>query len=250
MLRKKKGYTPSQNILIFGVILLIIFAFISVPMYKLAKQKSTVTNLRVLDSLFLQSAYYHFSSTSDFPNFYETELTPKEFGKIYFTPYLSATKKCEKDQSECWSTPTYVDLTNQPVNLNIEYSLNLENKSVLGFYKSKNGLMTIIIDINGKVGENKLGKDVFIYTVFNNQYNKNLCKKEKGQAEAIQNGLHAGGVDKCGLPQDRLNYSELLSKDTADGCNKKSKFNEFGVGAACAAVIKSSSWRIDSVYPW
>lgn len=62
-----------------------------------------------------------------------------------------------------------------------------------------------------------------------------------------QNGIHLGGFDKCGIPQDVYDYNQLSSKNFEDGCNKSSPQNVYGngVGSACLAFIKASNWTID-----
>jgi hypothetical protein len=247
MKQKRKGYTPSQNIIIFGIILIISFAFISVPMYKIAKQNATIANLKVIDFLLSNASNEYATTTADLPNIYDTTLSPTEFAQKYFTPYLTVKKTCEKAQTECWNKPTYKDLANRNINLEIPYSIKLQNKTILGFYKNKNDEINLIIDLDGKVGANRLGKDIFIYSIYNEQYNHSKCTT---QPTPIKNGLHAGGVDNCGTPHNAHNYIELFSDKLADGCNKKAPFNELGAGAACAALIKTSNWRIDKVYPW
>ena len=250
---KFRAVTQSQTVAIMGIVGLILFAMIAVPFYKSCKQKETVTKLKVIHSAMTQANKLYSLATSDAIGEYSVEdESTEEFAQRYFTPYMKGIKVCNTSQDNCWNKLQYTDLLNNKYIDKIDYSIILSTKAVLGFYKDENGIMSIITDINGKSGENKLGKDVFVFTFYSNNKNANLCDKSVYEQKYISEGLHFGGYDECGIPFDTYTYTELSSKDLKDGCDKNAPKSEngIGVGSACLARIYAVNWTIDKKYPW
>ena len=184
-------------------------------------------------------------------NKYNTNLPINEFAETYFTPYLQISEYCKGKQDNCWNTPQYKDLKNTKKFDVSLYSIILENNGTIGFHKNRQGLITMIFDTNGKVGENKLGKDVFVFSFYDNENHPKLCDEKIYKEKSIPNGIHFGGYDKCGIPQDTYEYNELISKNFFDGCNKKASTDALGlgVGAGCGALLRKNNWAVDRNYP-
>ena len=220
MRKKRVAVTLMQTMLIVGIVFLVLFMILAVPMYNSYKQKKAV---------------YSFLNT----------LT-------YFTPYLSINNYCKESQEQCWKTPQYKDLKNTRMYDKSKYSIILADKTVLGFFKNKNGLISLIVDIDGPVGVNRLGRDVFVFYFYNNRQRPKLCPEKVYNEHYIAEGMHLGGYDKCGIPHDRYTLTDFYQNKFEDGCSKKSKSTDDGVGlgAACGALISKSGWVIDKSYPW
>ncbi len=252
MLKKYDGFTQSQQLLVIGIIFLVLFALIAAPLYNSCKKKGIVTRLQAVYSVLEQVQQKYFLETGESISNYDDKITAEAFAKTYFVPYLHPKKNCEgASQTGCWKYSTYTDLAKKTISNPSEYSIVLESGTVIGFSKSKEGFLTMLIDINGPAGENKLSRDIFLMYIYNNSQPK-ICPVEEYKKYYISNGIHLGGYDKCGIPHDVLSYEQLFGTTLEDGCNKNAltKRDGFGVGAACAALIKLSQWHIDKIYPW
>lgn len=253
MKNKRNGdITLSQTVLIVGIVALVLFAIVLVPFYKSYKQKVAVVKYQKIYAQ-LQQANRMYSLVSGEPmNKYNTNLPINEFAETYFTPYLQISEYCKGKQDSCWNTPQYKDLANSPKSNISLYSIILDGNETIGFHKNRQGLMTMVVDTDGKIGENKLGKDIFILSFYDNENRPKLCDDKAYQEKNIANGIHFGGYDKCGIPQDTYNYEDLISKNFFDSCNKKAKTdNEIGLGAGagCGALLRVSNWAIGNKYP-
>lgn len=252
MKNKKNGnITLSQTVLIVGIVSLILFAIILVPFYKSYKQKVSIVKYQKTYALLQQANRMYSLVSGESMNKYNTHLPINEFAETYFTPYLQISEYCKGKQDSCWNSPQYKDLKNTKKFDVSLYSIILEDNGTIGFHKNRQGLITMIFDTNGKVGENKLGKDVFVFSFYDNENHPKLCDEKVYQEKSIPNGIHFGGYDKCGIPQDAYESEDLISKNFFDGCNKKSTTDELGLGlgTACGALLRKNNWAVDRNYP-
>lgn len=253
MKNKKNGnITLSQTVLIVGIVSLILFAIILVPFYKSYKQKVAIVKYQKTYALLQQANRMYSLVSGESMNKYNTNLPINEFAETYFTPYLQISEYCKGKQDNCWNTPQYKDLKNTKKFDMSLYSIVLDSNGTVGFHKNQQGLITMILDTDGKVGENKLGKDIFVFSFYDSENHPKLCDEKIYKEKTITNGIHFGGYDKCGIPQDTYEYNELISKNFFDGCNKKSPTNEqgLGLGTGCGALLKINNWSMDKNYPW
>lgn len=97
---------------------------------------------------------------------------------------------------------------------------------------SKNGVW-IFVDTNGNKGPNRMGRDVFVMSIFPNRYPN----------EKVVMGAH----DQCGSGAHHygLTRNQLLTAGCAT-CNK----NKTGWGWGCSRLIQLDGWRIAPDYPW
>lgn len=245
------GFTPSQTALVMGIVFLVIFAFIAAPLYNSCKKKQIIAKLRTVHAALLQAGKMSSITQGVDEGEFDTTISAKDFAKKYIMPYLNIESVCETSQDNCWDNPNYKDLHKKGHYNDIEYSLILPDRTIIGFRKDKNGLITALADINGKTGENTLGYDVFVFYFYNSKNLPKLCDNTEF-SRSVKNGIHVGGYDECGIPHDEHEYMELFDKKLADGCNKKAVSTQYGAGAgaACAALVYKSSWNMDKVYPW
>lgn len=248
---KKTAVTLMQTMLIMGIVFLVLFVIIAVPFYQSFKQKQAVIAYRRIYSTLIQANRMYSLVNARNMNEYDTELPVNKFAEKYFTPYLSIESFCKGDQSDCWNSPQYKDLQNKKFDNISLYSIILEDGTVLGFHKNYQGLLSLIVDINGRVGENKLGKDIFVFYVYDSNKKLEICSPEKYD-RMITGGLHLGGYDECGVPHDVYSYKELFGEKLFESCNKKAVSGDqgLGAGAACGALISKSGWVMDKIYPW
>ena len=252
MFKKRHGeITASQTALIIEAVILVLFALIAAPLYTSYQKRLAVNTYKVVYAALQQGHKMYTLTTSEQMNVYNTNLSAEEFAKTYFTPYLQLNDICDKDQKLCWNTPYYKDLRNKKIQNPSTYSIVLANRAVLGFHKNKDGLISIIVDTNGKAGANRLGRDIFVFSFYNNEQRPNLCDKSVYD-KVVNNGLHTGGYNKCGIPHDAYDYQELTSGDVYEACNKKAPTDSYGqgTGSACGALLKINNWVMDKKYPW
>lgn len=252
-LKKRNAVTLMQTMLIMGIVFLALFSMIAVPFYNSYKQKRAITTYQTL-YFKLQEAnrlYAYYNETS--VNYFDTMKPVNVFAETYFTPFLKITNICKGNQDDCWNSPQYKDLLNKKFD-KILYSFILSDKTIVGFSKNKDGLMTMIVDTDGLGGYNKLGKDIFVFYFYNNDNKPNICPENVYSKYIIPNGIHFGGYDLCGIPHDVHSFKELMDDGIVEGCTKESPINEYnlglGVGAACGARINKNGWVMDKNYPW
>ncbi len=251
-LKKLSAVTQSQTILIVGIVFIILVFTVGVPFLKSVKLKTLESKLKVLHFQLLNSSNTSFMRYSETPGDFDVTLPISDFIRHYFSLDMPIVAKCKEDTSPCWGAIQYKDLANKTYSNKFTDGYVLNNGAVVGFRKTEDNQVSILLDVDGKSGENVLGHDVFIYSIYNNSHKPKLCDETVYNEHYIQNGLHVGGVDKCGIPHDVYDYTKLRSPELEDSCNKKSVSyeNGFGVGAACSAVIKVQDWTIDKNYPW
>lgn len=247
-LRLNEGITLSQTITIMSIVFLVLFMLIAVPFYNSCRQKQAVSKLRQVYSILMQTDIQYALADED-P---DENLTLQAYVDKYYTPYLPVKDSCVESQEKCWNEIQYVDLKNRKLKKMFDYSLVLANHAVIGFGQNKNNLRYAIVDLDGKAGKNKLGRDVFVFYLYNKKVVDDLCLENKTSEKDIVKGLHFGGWDRCGMPHDTYGYLELYDKNMVDGCNKKSmsNYSGLGVGAGCTAIVKLLEWSIDKIYPW
>ena len=244
------------NRAILSVIILITivvsFGFLVCHFYNISMQKVAITKLKSIHAELIQaSRISSMVHNEDMGNF-QMDIPINLFAEKYFTPYLRIDSYCKGNQDSCWNSPQYKDLKGNAYFNKSLYSVVLTDGSVVGFNKDKNNIITLIVDVNGKVKPNKLGQDVFLFSLYNTENHPEICEKSEYDKLSIYSGIHLGGVDKCGIPHDTYSYIDLVSAKFEDGCNKKasSSTNGFGVGSACLAVLKLNAWAVDKNYPW
>ena len=249
---KSSGVSMAQTLLVMGIVFLVLFFIAVIPLYNAYKKKKAVTKLKVTYTELVQANRYYSMANSDVMGNFDTSLPIDKFVEKYFLPYLSIESSCKDDQKACWNEVTYKDLANNKISMDIPYTVELKDNAIVGFTKNDKGLINLIIDLDNRAGENKLGRDVYIMSIYSN-FTPKICDASSYEGKSmINDGLHFGGFDECGIPQDEYDYLELSNKDFVDGCNKKSQksLNGTGVGSACSALIKAANWAIDKSYPW
>lgn len=250
--RKLDAITQAQTVLIMGIVVLVLFALIAVPFYNSVKQKIAITKLKTIYTQLIDSSRRAFLSSMTNMDEFDTSLPIDVFAQNYFVSQMPVEKYCKDNQDDCWNEVQYSDLAGNYYTDVITYSVVIKGGTVLGFSKNINNLITLVVDVDGKLGDNRLGRDIFVFYIYNNLQRPKICADEIYKNYYVKDGLHFGGFDRCGIPHDVYSYIDLFGGGLDDGCN----FNAVpspsgvGVGAACSALIKVSDWTIDKIYPW
>ena len=158
----------------------------------------------------------------------------KTFFEQYLKPYIKVAKECKYLSNECWAdeylrpneNPDYIYF---PASKNHTYSMVLASGSVIGFYP-RNTFCEVYVDLNGKKGPNKLGKDTFIIII----------------AKTANNGY--GIFTRSGVYMYGQGYNRtVLKSNSYKGCSKTAT----GLaGIYCSALIMHDGWKIEKDYPW
>ena len=163
----------------------------------------------------------------------ETYAYGKTFFEQYLKPYIKVAKECKKLSNECWADeytrPNGNKNSNFSASSNYTYGVVLANGSVIGF-NPQNTFCSIYIDLNGKKGPNKLGKDTFTIILAKSSRNDFFGNFNKS-------GLYMYGQGKT--------KTELTSGPF--GCSKTATTY---AGAYCSGLIMHDGWKIGKDYPW
>lgn len=236
---KNIAFTLSEILITLGIIGVI--AALTMPgLITNFQKRATVTKLKETYSIFNQ-AVRHSEEDNGTIDSWDWENNRSHNGDYIRTTYLANYLKMDKLSSWQtrglkWKTP------NGSINNHYQVpQYALHNGVWLAFYQSyltgagnhhKIGLW-IIVDLNGKSGPNRYGRDVFVMSIY-----PFLNSDEK-----IVMGAH----DQCGSGaiHRRLSRESLLNGGCAT-CKK----DKTGWGFGCSRVIQMDGWQIRDDYPW
>ena len=238
---KKVAFTLVEVLITLGVIGVV--SAITMPtLIKNYQQHETVNRLKETYSIISQAVRMSETEnglleTWEIPNASwgaDTYPYGKTFFEQYLKPYIKIAKECKYLSNECWAdkyirTNGVVDETFFSASKNKTYGMVLANGSVIGFYP-RGSLCEIYIDLNGKKGPNKLGKDAFDIVIAKTSRNDNFGNFNKS-------GVYMYGQGKT--------KTELTSGLL--GCSKTA--TELA-GLYCGALIMHDDWKIEKDYPW
>ena len=182
---------------------------------------------------------------------WDYSLSSKEFAEIYIMPYLA--KSYTKCNSRCFKGEHYWRKPNKTLDTTGEYQVAphffyrdkiivINVRNIVRTDMNNIKYVNFIIDINGNSGESIMGKDVFMFTLFNYTYNTGgwvltqLCPKGEHY------GLYLGGIGGywgayCG------NLDQMFDGGARGDCTIN------GSGTSCGLAIEKSGWRIPDKYP-
>lgn len=223
---KKFAFTLAEVLITLGIIGVVAAMTLPVLIGNYQK-KATVAKLQKAYTILNQALKQSELDNGDYQYWDSTDsMMPLDYVQKYWQPYFKETKLC-KTSSECgydkeypWSlsnggrctfTVAREDLrTGILTSDGILYAISIRQGDDSGDSTVPNKL--IIVDINGPVRPNVVGKDVFAF-------------------DRTENGIK---------PQ----YYTLSGSYVNSNCSKN------GSGFACAAKIMKDGWQIKSDYPW
>lgn len=231
----KKAFTLAEVLITLGIIGTV--AALTLPsVIQNYQKKQTVIRLKAIYSILDQAYLTSVQENGEVEDWDWENLTVNgtAFADKYILPYLKGVHKGP------WYTVYTLSGKREyyfqyythslPNGMLLQFGgLNAVNNSNI-WNRPKTHLM-IFVDINGKRKPNKLGRDVFVFSIF-------PFVKEKAH-------ILPGSNDQCGSGQwhYRLTREQLLTTGCAT-CKPDS------VGYGCSTVIMRDGWQIKSDYPW
>ena len=241
------GFTLAEVLITLGIIGVV--AALTMPaLIANYQKKQTVAQLKEVYSILTQAVsrsvldngelqYWNWSEVSS------NNSTSRSFAEMYILPYLSGVQK-NKGDTKIWTKldGTY-DSSASYEYTRVQYMLS--NGALISFigryYSPENAgnypktSLTVFVDVNGYKRPNRLGRDVFLFTLF-------------PFASDAGNNFMAGYYEACGsgIQHYRLTRDQLLQDGFCGACNR----NYSGSGYGCAALIMKDGWEIKDDYPW
>ena len=217
----KKGFTLAEVLITLGVIGVV--AAITTPiLMKNYQRHVTVNRLKKAYTTLSQAMQFAQNEYGDLEN-WDYSLTCEEYMKEYISPYVKKIKS---------SSTTY-------------YLTNGTEIYCSKVVMAGRPLYSLRVDINGKKSPNILGKDRFLFYIFNKASTVYIT----GLGNAAKN------ITKSGLYPDGYGFSRnVLKNDTWRGCNRRNDDTALGkdydVGAYCTGLIIHDGWKISDDYNW
>lgn len=174
-------------------------------------------------------------------------LSNARFAELYIMPYLA--KPYTECKLKCFAESTYpkTPANKDFTSVGVKYryrdkliAINVNNTQTDSVNDIK--YASFLIDINGNRGESIVGKDVFMFTLFNYTYNTGgwvltpLCPKGEHY------GLYLGSIGGywgayCGT------LDQMFDGGARGDCNVN------GNGTSCGLAIEKNGWKIPDNYP-
>lgn len=238
----KFAFTLAEVLITIAVIGVV--ASVTLPMLiKKYEQYQTVIKLKVAYRILSQAVEQSIAYNGELDE-WDYSLNATEFNDKYITPYLKIIKQCRS----CNCGKSYYDLVEQNDCI-ASKSYILSNGMILYYIKDSFGFINYVVDLNGNKGKNTLGRDVFVFYLFNHT---SPIQQFESKINMYKSGLYPGSLGGFGVPHWYIDRDLLLSTSVSRGCNKNiSEQRRYGgTGSACATVIVKDGWKIKEDYPW
>ena len=232
---KNKGFTLAEVLITLGIIGVV--SALTLPnLIADFQKKQTATKLKTTYSFLNQAYQASIVDNGEVENWDWKNLDLNyydSFGRKYILPYLKGKNKAPvyswySLNGERTSIPFHRYMLSNGMILGF-WGLNFTNDNV-GGNKYKTHLI-MFIDINGAKRPNKLGKDIFTFSIF--PFVKANTNVMLGSNEQCYDGA--------------LHYTFTREQLLTQGCATcKSGTNGYG----CSAVIMKDGWEIKDDYPW
>lgn len=226
------GFTLAEVIVVLGIIGVIAAIIIPPFVKKYEQQQMLIRYKKVYSEISqaLKSAEVDNGSIEEW-DFTTSVNKTQDFADKFLYPYLRIAKKCDFNEDGCWKSP--VSLSNTSSNRGIASTrlsaITSSGYSLLFWVSGTGNSAFIDVDINGPdKGQNKLGVDVFIHSIF--------FTSSGNKAEFKTYGMSP-------IPKS---HDELINASYV-GCKK---FTGATSGAYCSSLIVVDGWQISTDYPW
>lgn len=215
----KKAFTLSEVLITLTIIGVV--AAITVPLI----QKDALTESylvkakKVYDNLQGSILYSAIEGTATLSSFTDQDNTAiNKIYSIYIEPHVSVARKCDSNQSNCWTTPKLLNgnsfnganknyitaLLSDGTSINVDVWDSTDTYNKFGVSGASSNTLIIMYDVNGpKKGPNTFGKDVFA-TVFDGDELIPACKNSS-----------TGNCDKTNGGMQKL--KEIIEEDNIEG---------------------------------
>ncbi len=238
---KHKAFTLAEVLITLGIIG-VVAAFTIPSLLTNFQKRETITRLKAAYSILNQAIKLSEYDNGEIES-WDYTLSPADWVDKYIRNYakISDINSRTVKQSERWKLLDGT-LLNWGSGMYTNPKYSLINGVWVSFYINKySGTVNyrkqgvwIIVDVNGNTGPNRMGRDVFVMSIFPYAY----------PDEKIVMGAH----EQCGsgtLHRQMTKREQLLNSGCAT-CKK----DKSGWGFGCSRLIQLDNWRIAPDYPW
>jgi type II secretory pathway pseudopilin PulG len=221
---KKAAFTLAETLIAIGIIG-VVSALIIPNLVKNYQQRQTIVKLKKVYALLSQTMRASVDDNGDVDD-WDFTLSEEEFMTKYFAPYIKISKIDGVVHK-------YKNLAGANAGaLSLYYAL--PDGAYVYQFSWKHFIMKnhFVVDINGASGPNRYGRDVFIFTFWDNKLIP-YSQYSPGSIKALCSSWHA----KAG------------NSGSSGQCTKTSQ-GGFGAGSYCSTVIFCNNWTIPKGYPW
>lgn len=227
------AFTLAEVLITLGIIGIV--AAMTMPtLIQNHQKKSTAVQLRkiyseISQALKMAEVEYGEMGSWDFGGCEDNLCATKSFFDNYLK--LKYIKKCIPVTSECWSNTLLPDGSISDFTSTRTYGqqssvITASGYSLYAQIASINNSLAnnILVDINGKKGPNKLGRDVFMFTI------------------VFDENKHPNFYLQVDSKNEETTY---CTKDCSTLSNKTTR-----CGISCGSKIEANGWEIPKDYPW
>ena len=233
------GFTLAEVLITLGIIGVVAALTLPVVIQNYQKQV-TVERLKEVYSIFNQAIVNSELDNGDYRDWdYTGDIVGSNFFNKYLKQYLKGVTEVKTDYTytvkgldENFSGNFWVAGAEKYALANgMIFSVRVN--SYTGVNRMKTGAV-ITVDINGEKSPNRMGRDVFVMSIF--PYNSYQARK-----------LVLGNFELCG--SGNLHYLLKRSQLVNEGCGTCNS-DHSGYGLACGLLIQLDGWKILNDYPW
>lgn len=225
----KKGFTLAEVLITLGIIGVV--AALTLPsLITNYRKKQTVAQLKKVYSELSQAAQMSVVQNGDMKN-WDYSLTGEEFFNTYLSNFIKMSSQTVEDAKKYGIAYTRPSGAEEVSFTNLYDSGKIltlaSGTQILMDTVRYSSIQTYLVDLNGFKKPNRIGVDVFAFSVTHNGVQ--TFKWDDGETVDIirdRETLHNG--------PSRHNYQ----------CNSDSR------GMWCAAMIEKDGWEIKNDYPW
>jgi hypothetical protein len=186
------------------------------------QQRQTIVQLKKVYSLLNQAVRASVDDNGDVDD-WTFSLSNNDFMTKYFAPYI-------KVSNLSGVTHKFESLDGTSLKKTCSVLSGGEYICLCDHWAMKNHLL---IDINGASGPNRVGRDLFLFTFWNNKlisYSQISIESERALCNSVLATITKGG--------------------TMGQCNKTAAGGMAGAGSYCSTVIYCNNWSFPKKYPW
>ncbi len=218
---KKTAFTMAEVLITLGVLGIVIAMTLPSIISKYQK-KQTTTQLKKVYSTLKQATEFAKSKYGNVED-WDYNLDENTFLQTYYAPYLRTIINKESN------TYNYTDLGGKKHNP-AHPTLVLEDGTYIFIIivRAFNNPFHIAVDINGNKSPNKMGRDLFVFSIVNNQFQTyDQYKDWSWSRKAL-----------------------MAENGTSGQCNPNAQGGILGPGCYCSKLIEYDGWEIKKDYPW
>ena len=215
-MKNKNGFTMSEVLITLGVIG-VVSAMTMPSVIKNYQKHKTVNQLKKAYTVLNQALKMSELDNDTVQNWSKIEeIGITDYTNKYWKPYLKVIKTCKSFKGCDYKDNTpwqNANKTNIAITGGSDFCIFTNDGMLIFFRKYLDGNATVFVDLNGTQLPNKLGNDLFVFTV----------------------------RDKGVVPAGNFNSTTSFCNKTATGVDN---------GVYCSWRIIREGWKIPDDYPW